>query len=433
MIDLVSSLVNAIGWSLIHFLWQGTVISCVTAFLLILLRNARPQVRYALSCSALLVCLILPVLEAAYRLSAKGIDSGQLPLAETYFIVELRSADWLLLTDWAQSNLQWIVFSWLCCVSLLILRMAMGLIWIRGYADITRTHKDEHWEDRLSHLARKFGIKREVRLRVVHDLRSPVTMGCWRSLVLIPSSLVSGMPADLLEALLAHELAHIHRFDFLINLMQSCIETLLFYHPGVWWISKHIRIEREQIADDLAARILGEPRRLALALQELDIIQLSIPQLAQAAHGGNLMTRIKRLLRPEVKPINWKALISVVGLAVACLGTYAHAHTPPVPVAGSGPDAEVTSDPYFDFMKCIPEWPRESLAKDQTGTVIISVLVENDGTIKDVKLDESSGVLLLDESVKSALLACTAKGVPGKKNGKAVQAWTKVKFVWKLN
>jgi hypothetical protein len=103
------------------------------------------------------------------------------------------------------------------------------------------------------------------------------------------------------------------------------VEILLFYHPVVWWISGRIRIEREQIADDLAARQLGEPRRLALALSELERFQFSTHHLAQAANGGDLMSRINRLIRPDTA-MNWKATIPVLGLAAACLAAGARRH-----------------------------------------------------------------------------------------------------------
>jgi bla regulator protein BlaR1 len=154
---------------------------------------------------------------------------------------------------------------------------------------------------------------------------SPVTAGWWRPVVLVPASLLTGMPPDLLEALLAHEMAHIKRHDYLINLLQNAIESLLFYHPAVWWISNRIRAERELIADDFAARQLGEPRRLALALSELERLQFSDHHLAQAANGGDLMNRIKHLLRPAPQALNWKAAIPMLGLALACMSIYAEA------------------------------------------------------------------------------------------------------------
>jgi hypothetical protein len=142
------------------------------------------------------------------------------------------------------------------------------------------------------------------------------------------------MAPQLLEALLAHELAHVRRHDYLVNLLQSAIEILLFYHPAVWWLSHRIRIERELIADDLAASALDEPRRLALALSELDLFQLSPPQLAPGAIGekGKLMSRIKRLVRPQTETLtgslSWKLALPALGLALTA-AIHAHAGTTP--------------------------------------------------------------------------------------------------------
>jgi hypothetical protein len=183
-------------------------------------------------------------------------------------------------------------------------------------------------------MAAQFGITRSVRLRVVDALASPVTAGWWRPVVLVPAALIARMPTDLLEALLAHELAHVRRHDYLVNLLQSAVEVLLFYHPTVWWLSSRVRAEREQVADDLAATALGEPRRLAVALSELDRFQLSPSNLAPAAHGGELMSRIKRLVRPTRDPIDWKlalpaAALPVLGLAAALAVLSARAEAAP--------------------------------------------------------------------------------------------------------
>ncbi len=281
----------------------------------------------------------------------------------------------------------------------------------------------------------------------MQDLASPITIGFLRPLVLLPASLVTGMPAPLLEALLAHELAHISRFDYVVNLVQNLIEMLLFFHPAVWWISKTIRNEREHIADDLAARVLGEPRRLALALSELERFQFTTPQLALAAHGGNLMSRIKRLVKPETQALNWKAALSVMGLSAACLALYAHAAVPveskPAVKLAAQTEQKVVNKmmtsgdvipAVIDFRQpgCHPEYPREALSKNQTGTVILSVVTAADGHISDVKIDKSSNFELLDHAVRDKLLAGACKNKPGTLDGKAVATTTKVQYVWKL-
>lgn len=449
--SLLPSLVSAIGWALIHFLWQGVLIACATAFLLMLLRNARPQIRYVLSCFSLFLCLLLPILEVLSQLNKAGAATPYSETISSSVIGGINSSQLSLVATWLHSNMNWIVMWWLVTVFLLCVRLALGLIWISGYQDDKRSSTNAQWQQRLNTLAHQFGLQRNVVLRVVHDLESPITVGFLRPMVLLPAALISGMPVPLLEALLAHELAHISRFDYVVNLAQNCIEMLLFFHPAVWWISKTIRNEREQIADDLAARILGEPRRLALALQELELFQFSTPQLAQAAHGGNLMSRIKRLLRPEVQALNWKAALSVLGLSAACLAVYAHAAVPmeekpavknvkpAVPAEQKSANKKGASSDIvpavinFENPGCKPEYPLAALQGGQIGTVVLSVWTTADGGISKVNVDKSSKFPLLDNAVKDKLLAGACKNTPGTVDGKAVATVTKVQYVWKLD
>jgi D-alanyl-D-alanine endopeptidase (penicillin-binding protein 7) len=182
--------------------------------------------------------------------------------------------------------------------------------------------------------------------------------------------------AQLLEALLAHELAHIKRHDYLVNLLQNVIEALLFFHPAVWWISRGVRLERELIADDIAARQLGEPRRLALALSELERLQFSTHQLAQAANGGDLMSRIKRLLRPAPQALNWKAAVPLLGLAGACLGIYGQAVA-----ADSAPVLERRA-PSSTLASAANRLPAERGGAKEEGTVNMSFDVDAAGKVK---------------------------------------------------
>ncbi|GAB3455295.1 beta-lactam sensor/signal transducer [Massilia terrae] len=333
---ILSAFVPSLGWALLDFVWQGLLVGWCAALLLALLGKARPQVRYAIACAALLLCAALPIAGTVHRMLAEqGAPASSLPLAlaDAAAITQAVPAGVALPVDqlaiWQaalQQRLPLVILAWSVGAGLLALRMLLGLLWVRRLSRPGRYARNPAWQARLDRLAAAMGIARRVTLGVVDELGSPVTAGWWRPVVLVPASLLSGMPPDLLEALLAHELAHVRRFDYLVNLIQSAIEILLFYHPTVWWLSNRIRVEREQIADDLAASTLGEPRRLALALSELDLFQLSTPQLAHAAHGGDLMSRIKRLVRPESEPLNWKLALPILGLAV-CAAIYTHAGT----------------------------------------------------------------------------------------------------------
>ncbi|GAB3368030.1 M56 family metallopeptidase [Massilia agri] len=324
--ELLASAAPALAWALIDFLWQGLLVGWAAALLLAAMRKARPQARYAVACGALLLCAALPLAGTVQRLAQ--VDDGNvttlLPLAvagadaapaavQSMVLEAGRFAGWEAAL---QERLPLVVLFWAAGAGLLALRMMLGLAWVRQRSRPGRYTVDAVWQARLDELARRMGIGRRVVLGLVGDLKSPVTAGWWRPVVLVPASLVSGMPPQLLEALLAHELAHVRRCDYVVNLIQSAIEILLFYHPAVWWLSNRIREEREQIADDVAASTLGEPRRLALALSELDLFQFT-PTVVPAAHGGNLMSRIKRLVRPEAEALNWKLALPILGLAVS--------------------------------------------------------------------------------------------------------------------
>lgn len=418
-------LVGHIGATLLDSVWQCALIGLEAACAMIGLRKARPQTRYAVACTHLLLCLLWPAVELIARLhggaagaSGTPVLAGMLPGSG-----DAAGDGW---RGFLYAHLTWVVAGWAACAGALSLRLIFGLVWIKRAAGTQRT--DAQWNARLSTMATQLGITRTVRLRVVDALASPVTAGWWRPVVLVPASLLSGMPPQLLEALLAHELAHVRRCDYLVNLAQSLIETILFYHPVVWWLSHRIRAEREQIADDIAARQLGEPRRLALALSELERLQFSTRHLAQGANGGDLMSRIKRLVRPETQAMNWKAALPVLAMATACIAGCAG--TAPPPADALGPDA-ITTKPLARFDSCAkPEYPAEALARRLEGTVTLRFLVDTDGSVAEALVAKSSGDASLDEAARAAIAKCHF--TPGTAGGKPARAWAPVQYVWSL-
>ncbi|MCS0656996.1 M56 family metallopeptidase [Massilia terrae] len=421
----MNELLVAIGWTLLDFVWQGALVGCMVALGLTALRGARPQLRYLAACSGLMVCLLWPASGLVKRLVTPA--AGAFARAGAAHVAGLANiatgADMLA---WLQANMAMLVAAWAACVLALALRMALGLAWINRSARSTST--SHAWQARLTQLAAHAGIARPVRLRIVEALASPVTAGWWHPVVLVPASLVSGMPAELLEALLAHEIAHIRRHDYLVNLAQNLVETILFYHPAVWWISGRIRAEREQIADDIAARQLGDPKRLARALSELEKRQFgSRQQLAQAASGGDLMARVRRLLRPDTPSAGWTSLVPLLGIAMLCAAAYANNAPAPIrlPVAA-------TQRPIVDFSTCTkPMYPKADLQAGHEGTVTLMFLVGANGKVEQAKVTRSSGYPSLDASARDAIAQC--RFVPATSHGQAVQMWVPVAYQWLLN
>ncbi|MGH8085110.1 MAG: M56 family metallopeptidase [Lysobacter sp.] len=351
--DLSARFVPALGRALLDFVWQGLLIGLVAAVLLQWLRDARPQLRYAIACLAMLACVLVPAAGVLADLFASApATTASVPtslsldpaaIAPTAFNrVWTAPLQGTLPEGW----LPLVVALWAAGASVLSLRMALGLWWIRHLRAIPQGPLQAEWQARLDALARRFGLLRHVALHVVDRLDSPVSAGWLRPVVLLPSALLTRMPVELIEALLAHELAHIRRHDYLVNLLQGLAEALLFYHPVTWWLSRRIRIEREQIADRLAADITGQPRRLALALSALADAHDHHPtplHLAQAAHGGQLMSRIQQLVQPGRRAAGGRIAFPLVGLAAACVALVAHAQVTapassiPVPAAIRGP------------------------------------------------------------------------------------------------
>jgi beta-lactamase regulating signal transducer with metallopeptidase domain len=329
MNEVAAVLVPALGTALLHFLWQGALIGLIAWLLLLLLRNARPQARYAVACIALLACVAAPLssvclaflgggaaetLPATGRLLADAASTGSTP-ASIHPALPAPPA----------ALLPWVVALWAVGTSLLSLRMAGGVLWVRRLCRDARADTDGRWQACVDRLAARMHIGRKVALQFTDRGDSPLSAGWWRPVVLLPMAVAARMPASLLEALIAHELAHTRRHDYLINLLQGVVEALLFYHPVVWWLSRRIREERELVADDLAATALGERRKLALALSELDRMSLArspLPpfQLAQAAHGGQLMSRIRQLVRPHPQAPRRPGTIVLPLLALAAAG-----------------------------------------------------------------------------------------------------------------
>lgn len=330
MIVNFDALMSAWGWALIQFLWQGTIIGVIAILLLRLMRQAKPQVRYLIAVVALGLCLLIPImstlqsvsLASTYALSSIHTNAPS-DTVNALYQSTLQSSQSLAVN----SQIQWMTLAWLLGCVFFTLRMMLGLTWISQTQRNARHHTNSSLQSTFTRLIHRFGINRHITLLLSDEIESPMTTGWWKPIILVPSALLTQVSPEYLEALIAHELAHIKRFDYLINLLQSLIEIVLFFHPVVWWLSKQIRAERENIADDLAAHALGNPHRLAAALAALDQFQLSHPLLAQAAHGGNLMSRIQRLVKPKQAILNWKVSATLIGMVLACLTVYASATT----------------------------------------------------------------------------------------------------------
>jgi uncharacterized protein (TIGR03435 family) len=308
-----------LGWTLIHFLWQGAAIAAVYAAARRFFAGANG--RYLLACAALAAMMAAPVITwtalapldgapvvAADRTARVPSVATPLPLAVAAVVPAAPPMPWL----------RWAVAIWLVGASLLSVRLLGGWAMAARLRWTATRPAPLEWIQTVERLSR-----RAVGLRISAMVSSPVVIGAWRPLILVPVGMLTGLPAAQVEALLMHELAHIRRHDYLINLLQSVAEALLFYHPAVWWVSSHIRTERERCCDDAAVALSGDVMTYVNALAEL-VGTRPMRLAAVAANGGSLADRIARLLG-ESRPAASRrgTAMAAVLLAAAAFGVYA--------------------------------------------------------------------------------------------------------------
>jgi beta-lactamase regulating signal transducer with metallopeptidase domain len=322
--------VERLGWALVHFLWQGLLIAAVyAAARRWIAGEASPNTRYLLACAALAAMAATPLVtwgwmrpsdaspDAAYRIrstppaaSTIGIAITTLPASVRTTVSSARSAQFL----------PWVVIVWLFGAAVFWVRLAGGWVVAARMRSVLVRRAPPEWQEILGKLGARIGLSRPVRLLVSALVEVPTVVGWLRPVVLVPVGALGGLPAGHLEALLLHELAHIRRHDYLVNILQSAAEALLFYHPAVWWVSGHIRAERELCCDDVAVSVSGDALAYARALAQLESYRPAHLRAAVAANGGSLADRIARLLgqpRPAVRTGLGPGSLAVAVLLVA--------------------------------------------------------------------------------------------------------------------
>ena len=320
-----------LGWTLVHFLWQGAIVAGLFAIVGRMLRERSSELKYTVASGTLVLLALMPV--ATYLTLAPTPQ----PVAKVSFAAAVRAAASQKviiqyvkasppsLAQVVEANLPNAVGLWALGVGVLGLRMLGGLWLVERLKRRLSTPVSEEWRENLNELAIRVGIRRLVQLRESAHVLAPAAMGVFRSTIIVPTSLLVRLPADQLEAVLLHELAHIRRHDYVVNLVQSVVETTLFYHPAVWYVSRVVRAERENCCDDFAVRTLGNPMLYARALTNLETERRLSPLPVLSATGGPFLNRISRIVgirtsSASVSPL-WAAAAAVAMTTVVIGGT----------------------------------------------------------------------------------------------------------------
>jgi beta-lactamase regulating signal transducer with metallopeptidase domain len=306
--------VDAVGSAILHSLWQGAVLGILTALVLRALQGSAANVRYAVAClglAAFAFAWLTTAIGAASRIetsqpAALPTHSGpapsdtlspasasSFPAAEVTPNVAAAPRPWTeRLESWARAA----VPLWFIGVLALSLRLGFGWLCVARIRRAANEPLTGLWPERVRALAGRLRISTPVRIAQSAIVQVPMLIGWVRPVILIPASVVSGLTIAQLEAVIAHELAHVRRHDYLANIVQTAAEILLFYHPACWWISNQIRAEREHACDDVAVSVCGDRVLYAEALADLETLRSETPVLGLAATDGVLKRRIRRLV-----------------------------------------------------------------------------------------------------------------------------------------
>jgi GWxTD domain-containing protein len=350
-----NSAAAALGWTLAHSLWEGALVALALAAALGVLHSSRA--RYGAACVAMLALLSGFCVTYRICLAQQRIESGIGQVAA------LRSAppglgDGPIIVEvpdrfHAAEYLPWLAPFWFAGVLFFQLRGMAGWVAARGLRRRGVCAAPLFWQERIERLAVRVRLSRPVTLLESCVAEVPVVIGYARPVVLVPLGLLAGLPAEQVESILLHELAHIRRHDYLVNLMQIVVEGLVFYHPAVWWISGVIRAERENCCDDVAVATQGDALVYAAALTALEQNRGAVRETVLAVTGGSLVKRVRRLLvQPEgpraalTTPVLSAAILTIsVAVAMAAWQTT----PPPVPLLAQVKQAPATvqeANPY---------------------------------------------------------------------------------------
>ena len=355
-----ANLVERLGWVLVHSLWQFSLIALLTAAAASLLRRNSPALRYGVFALAMACGVLSPAATWFLTSSASppNSEAARLPLDPSFppvaasssdnevgSIIEVEETHPLAAGEtlfaapetapalpspttteppantslaeqaatWLRPWLGWIVAVWCGGVVLCSLRPLLGWRMLRRLRRVGVSPVSEEVLAALRRASERLGLRRTVRVLYSTLAKTPLVIGYFRPVILLPVGLATSIPAEQLEAILAHELAHVQRRDFLVNLLQTLVETVFFYHPAVWWLSRRLRAEREYCCDDRVVAALDNRAEYGRALLAIAELRGRGSALAMAASDGALLSRVRRIVGLQDRGGSpWSALSLVV-------------------------------------------------------------------------------------------------------------------------
>ncbi len=312
----MQEILQALTWTFLHSLWQGLIAALVAAVIISTTRYSTARLRYNLLGAVMIIFLCASSLTFILQLSS-GINPS--PASSTFAVgVENTTADTHPFMDnfiaWVNNNSSLLLLTWFLFFAISLFRLTAGL------ASINRLRKSRlepvplNWKTKLQQLQNQMGIYYKVPLLQSSLIKIPLTLGVFKPIILIPVGLLVQLPAQQIEAILLHELAHVRRRDYLINLLQHIAVAVFFFNPGLRWLSALIKQEREACCDDLVISKGSQKNNYINALVSFQEFSVAHGSFAMALHGNNfhLLSRVKRLLTSRNNGISFFELVTLV-------------------------------------------------------------------------------------------------------------------------
>ncbi|MDQ3291944.1 MAG: M48 family metalloprotease [Bacteroidota bacterium] len=343
-------LVEALGWTILHSLWQGALIAVTLSVLMILLHRHSARVRYAVAITALFSTLgiaAITFIRTYQQVPQPETITNTTPVSQPVVVNPvskttpaltqsgntksvLRGAILVNFNYYFSKHLPVVVLVWLLGMLTMLLKFLGGLAYVQRLKYYKTYAVGTTWNTRLANMAKSLRVSQSVRLFESALVKTPLVIGYLKPIILLPFGTLASLSPEQVEAILAHELAHIYRKDYLLNMLQALVEILFFFNPAIWWISDYVRVERENCCDDQAIEVCGNPLIYARALANLETIAVKSPRLTLAFAGkdGSLLGRIKRLVqqpnrRPTFSEGFLAACVLIVGLTLISISAVA--------------------------------------------------------------------------------------------------------------
>jgi len=379
----MTPLTSSISRALIHFIWEGSIIGIALWVVLLALKKRSANARYVAACSALAALALLPVVTIAL-LYSRGMGNVSTPavIGIAQWISSSGATSVRPQSIWRAWFDAWALPVWSLGVVMFSIRLALGY----QHAFVLRRRGKPAGNavlEVVGRLTNIMGVRRPVRVLMSSIADSPSVVGWLRPVILLPAATLMGLTTLQLEAILAHEIGHIKRYDYLVNMLQMVLETLLFYHPAIWWTSKRIRVERELCCDDLAVQFSGNALRYARALTTLEKLRVRTPSVAMASTGGPLLYRIQRLMGVTTKeygPSRFPMLAAIV-FALVCI-----ALNVPWIKGQDAPGVKVDLGASSVIHRSPIRYPESAQKQGITGTVQLEVKLDSTGNVADARV-----------------------------------------------